>query len=164
GGLFRIGVVAVAVPMSEPAGHLAGLVANWASVQAFWSVTSREGSAAGSCVSTFRMSASPRFCPTLTSSDAPWRLPLPAVVAEKDGLNERLAQLAAWKRLEAASATPRTGLNVASTDIGAQLVGLSMKPDRSIITLTCRTLRVMPCSICGSGSEAIVTCAVCGSM
>ena len=58
-GVARIGVVAVAIPMFDPAGHDAGFAANVASVHACWIVVSRAGSCLGSTTATLWMFASP---------------------------------------------------------------------------------------------------------
>ncbi len=58
-GLFSTGVWIVALPITEPSSHAAGLALNTASGHAFWSVVRREGSATGSCRSTFAMFACP---------------------------------------------------------------------------------------------------------
>jgi hypothetical protein len=105
-GTSSRGVIAVAVPTTEPAGQPAGLAAYWPSGQAFCSVTRREGSAIGSCVPTFLIAASPGFCAIFTSSDAPWKLPLPAVAAVNDGWNGSPAQPATANGLAAATLAP----------------------------------------------------------
>ncbi len=56
-GTGRIGVIAVAVPTRDPAGHEAGLALNVASVHAFCNVVSREGSCLGRFTLTERMFA-----------------------------------------------------------------------------------------------------------
>src|ERR1700680_3144811 len=56
-GFARTGVVAVAVPMFEPAGHDAGFTANAAAVHACWIVVNRAGSCLGNVTATLWMFA-----------------------------------------------------------------------------------------------------------
>src|SRR5664280_607971 len=145
-GAFRTGVCAVAVPTNDPSGHPAGLALNCASVHAFCSVVSREGSDIGSCRLTLLMFASPGFWAILTVRLAPLALLVwPWVEAANDGLNGRLAQFAAWNGFETPALAPLVEPIVPVTDSGEQLVGLNMKPDLSIVTLTVRRSSGMPC-------------------
>src|ERR1700694_1732314 len=114
-----MGVRAVAVPTFEPAGQPAGLTANWASAHAFWIVVKRDGSASGSCTSTLWMFASPGFCATLTSSEAPFGLLVsPRVETANDGLNARLPQSPTWKRELTEALIPPTEVIVAPICVG----------------------------------------------
>jgi hypothetical protein len=95
----------------------------------------------------------------------------PPILALMLGVNFRLLQPAAWKRLETRTLAPWAPEAVPVSDIALQLVGLNVKPGRLIVTLTVRMSAGMPlCSPstlltnCGRGSETTVICAVCGSM
>src|SRR5664279_3402361 len=170
-GLARIGVLAVAVPTSDSFGQDAGFASKTAARHAFCSVVRRDGSCLGSETLTERMLASPPpgcgppLEVTFTSRLAPDALlACPAVDTEKDGLNGRVAQPAAWKRLESGACAPPIEVTVALMAFGSQLVGLNVKPGRSRVTSTRLILRGMPLRIVGKGSETSVTCASVGSM
>ena len=60
-GTGRIGVIALAVPITDAAGHPAGLALNCAAVHAFCNVVNREGSCLGRSTLTCLMFAS---CPS----------------------------------------------------------------------------------------------------
>src|ERR1700722_4469648 len=97
-GTGSTGVVAVAWPMTDAAGQLAGFASKTAAVHAFCSVVSREGSALGSSTLTRLMFASygPAGYPSLTVRLAPFaREVFPEVDAVSFGLNASTAQLVA---------------------------------------------------------------------
>src|SRR5580658_10098893 len=89
----RIGVVAVAVPKLESAGHDAGFAANAVSVHAFWIVGMRRaGSSLGSVTATLWVFACPSPLVYFTSRLAPLALLLFAwVETVNEGLNARFA-------------------------------------------------------------------------
>ena len=89
---------------------------------------------------------------------------LPLVDAVSFGANASPAQPATWKRLETAALAPSLPVTVPVTAIGLQLVGLNVKPGRSIVALIVRISVGTPSMICGNGSVVTVTCAVCGSI
>src|ERR1700722_2252569 len=98
-GTGSTGVVAVACPMIDAAGQLAGFASKTCAVQAFCSVVSREGRALGSSTLTLAMFASygPAGDPSLTGRLAPFaREVFPLVLAVSFGLNARTAQLVTW--------------------------------------------------------------------
>src|SRR5580692_6506671 len=103
------GVVAVACPTIDAAGHPAGLASNVASGQAFWSVVRREGSFLGSSTLTREMFASygPAGYASFTCRLAPSaREVFPDTVAVSFGLNARTAQLVAWNGTESPAEDP----------------------------------------------------------
>ena len=67
----------VALPITDSSWHAEGFALNTAARQAFWSVDRREGSAVGSCRSTFAMFA----CPTPADSIFTSRLAPSALLA-----------------------------------------------------------------------------------
>src|SRR6478609_7845905 len=81
------------------------------------------------------------------------------------GLKERLAQSPTWKgaadeKSESSaveSRLPPTPVIRPFTDIGEQLVGLSVVLGRSIRSLTSLVLRITPCRIVGKGSDTAFT-------
>src|SRR5580704_3216881 len=98
-GTGSTGVVAVACPTIDAAGHAAGFASKTAAVHAFCSVVSRDGSALGSSTLTFAMFASygPAGYPSLTCRLAPPALlAFPDVDASSFGLNADTAQLVTW--------------------------------------------------------------------
>src|SRR5271166_1232351 len=162
-GTFKTGVTAFAVPITDPAGHPAGLVSNCASVQAFCSVVRREGSASGSCRSTLWMFASPGFWVTLTTSEAPSALlVVPWVEAVKPGLKGRFLQPVTANGLVTAELAPCAAVIVPLIDCESQLVGLNMNSGRLTSTSIVFSLNGTPSMLCGSGSLVTVSCAVLG--
>src|ERR1700722_13684497 len=94
--------------MSEASGQPAGFALNCASLQAFCRVVRRAGRTFGIVRFTLWMFASPGFCTIFTTSEAPSNLlVLLCVEIATPGLNGSAAQLAAWKVLATAAATPR---------------------------------------------------------
>ena len=73
-----------------------------------------------------------------------------------DGLNARFAQSATWNGTETAELAPSPPVIVPVIDIGSQLVGLNVKPGRSIVTLTCLICSGIPSMMCGIGSVVTV--------
>src|ERR1700679_3493682 len=150
--------------MSDPAGHDAGFAANFASGQACWIVVNRAGSCFGRVTATERMFAFPVGNDPLTVRLAPvFLLVLACVEAEKTGLNGSVGQFAAWNRVDTPAVAPCVLDSDPSTLNGAQLVGLNMKPGRSIVTLTLRISSRIPSRIVGNGSVVTVIWAVWGS-
>src|SRR5680860_87557 len=88
------------------------------------------------------------------------RLPLPRLAIEKRGLKPRRAHSPTWKRLARVADFPPVAPTSAVKAIGSQLVGLSVKFDRSMITLRSRIATGMPSMIVGIGSLLTVICAV----
>jgi hypothetical protein len=80
-----------------------------------------------------------------------------------DGLNASPAQFVTWNGLDTGALAPSALVIVPVMLIGSQLVGLNVKPLRSIVTLTCWICRGIPSMICGNGSVVTVICAVRGS-
>ena len=92
-------MIALAVPMRDPAGQLAGLAANVLAGHAFCSVVCRDGSLRGSETFAMAMFAwpGPLGKVSFASKPAPVaRLVLPVTLTLNPGRKRRPAQLAAW--------------------------------------------------------------------
>src|SRR6202007_1132259 len=88
---------------------------------------------------------------------------LPEVETANLGANFSAAQLVTWKELSTAELAPSV-LAIAPVMLSLlQLVGLKVKPGRSIVTLTCFICSGMPSRMWGIGSVVTVRAAVRGS-
>src|ERR1700735_894369 len=178
-GTGSIGVIAVACPITDAGGHVAGFVSNSFSVHAFCSVVKRDGSCFGRSTLTRLMFDCGPIVPGIVSFTARLApsalLVLPDVATLNTGLKARLEQSADCNGVVTFTGTWSAGLAgsapapliVFRTVAGVQLVGLIMKFGRSILTRMSRTCTTMPLMMCGIASEPFAltsTCAVVGLM
>ena len=81
----------------------------------------------------------------------------------KPGLKERLRHPATWNRLDTFAVAPSAEPMLPVTLIGSQLVGLSMTPHLSIVTLSVCRSTGMPFRIVGIEPLTTLTCEMWGS-
>src|SRR5437588_12935329 len=113
------------MPMLEPSGQLAGLASKVAARQAFWIVSSREGSAIGSARKVLAMFASPGLALTLTMKLVPLALlPWAPASAVSSGLKGRLAQPPTSNGEDTCALAPWAAVSFAETSSAARFVGL----------------------------------------
>src|ERR1700674_576994 len=164
-GVDRTGVVAVAIPIADAAGHVAGFWLNACSVHACWIVVNLAGRALGSVTATLRVLACPAPDTYFTLRLAPcFLLVLACVDTVNFGVNSSSRHPPAWKRLARVLLVPCVLVTLPVICMGVQLVGLNVNPGRSNVTSTRRTRSGMPSRIVGNGSDTAVTCAVRGSI
>src|SRR6202521_5080132 len=136
-GVDRTGVVAVAIPIADAAGHVAGFWLNACSVHACWIVVNLAGRALGSVTATLRVLACPAPPTYLTLRLAPcFLLVLACVDTVNFGVNGSSRHPPAWKREETFAVAPWVEDTLPVICMGVQLVGLNVNPGRSSVTST----------------------------